>query len=196
MKGLLLKDLYVLLRQMRLFMGAILVLCVVNEQLATFGIMYAAMLPYTALAYDEHCRWHQLAAMLPCRPRDIVLSKYVIGWLLMGCFAAFSLAMNALLGRLGSELHISAVISALSLACICLAILLPIMFRFGVEKGRMSIILIFVVIFTFIGSSSQFNVTALPVMRALPALLAAAAIVISAVSVPLATKLYLQRESS
>ena len=167
MKGLLLKDLYVLLRQMRLFMGAILVLCVVNEQLATFGIMYAAMLPYTALAYDEHCRWHQLAAMLPCRPRDIVLSKYVIGWLLMGCFAAFSLAMNALLGRLGSELHISAVISALSLACICLAILLPIMFRFGVEKGRMSIILIFVVIFTLIGSSSQFNVTALPVMSPL-----------------------------
>ena len=45
MKGLLLKDLYVLIRQMRLFMVAIFVLCVVNEQLATFGIMYAAMLP-------------------------------------------------------------------------------------------------------------------------------------------------------
>ena len=194
MKGLLLKDLYVLTRQMRLFMAAILLLCVVNEQLATFAIMYAAMLPYTALAYDEHCRWHQLAAMMPCRPRDIVLSKYLIGWLLMGSFAAFSLVMNAILGRLGSDLHISAIISALSLACICLAILLPVMFRFGVEKGRMSMILIFVMIFTFIGSSSEFSVTALPMMRALHGLLAAAAVVISAVSVPLATRFYLKRE--
>lgn len=195
MKGLLLKDLYVLTRQMRLFMGAILILCVVNEQLATFGIMYAAMLPYTALAYDEHCRWHQLAAMMPCRPREIVLSKYLIGWLLMSCFAAFSLVMNAILGRLGSDLHISAIISALSLACICLAILLPVMFRFGVEKGRMSMILFFVVVFTFIGSSSEFNVTALPVMKALPALLAAAAVVINAVSIPLATRLYTKRDA-
>ena len=194
MKGLLRKDLYVLTRQMRLFMGAILLLCVVNEQLATFAIMYAAMLPYSALAYDEHCRWHQLAAMMPCRPRDIVLSKYILGWLLMGGFAAFSLVMNAMLGRLGSELHISAVISALSLACICLALLLPVMFRFGVEKGRMAIVLFFVAVFTFIGSSSEFNLTALPLMRALPALLAAAAVVISAASVPLATKLYLRKE--
>ena len=90
--------------------------------------------------------------------------------------------------------HISAIISALSLACICLAILLPVMFRFGVEKGRMSIILVFVIIFTFIGSSSEFNVTALPVMRALPALLAAAAVVINAVSIPLATRLYAKRD--
>ena len=194
MKGLLLKDLYVLIRQMRLFMVAIFVLCVVNEQLATFGIMYAAMLPYTALAYDEHCRWHQLAAMMPLRPREIVLSKYLIGWLLMGSFAAFSLVMNAILGRLGSDLHISAIISALSLACICLAILLPVMFRFGVEKGRMSMILFFVVIFTLIGSSPEFNVTALPVMKALPALLVAAAVVINAVSIPLATRLYTKRD--
>ena len=194
MKGLLLKDLYVLTRQMRLFMGAILLLCVVNEQLATFAILYAAMLPYTALAYDEHCRWNQLAAMTPCRPRDIVLSKYILGWLLMAGFAAFSLAMNGLLGRLGSELHFSVVLSALSLACICLAVLLPVMFRFGVEKGRMTIILVFVAIFTFIGSSSEFHVMALPALKALPALLAAAAVVISAVSVPLATKLYLCKE--
>lgn len=194
MKGLLLKDLYVLTHQMRLFIGAILILCVVNEQLATFAILYAAMLPYTALAYDEQSRWNQLAAMTPCRPRDIVLSKYVLGWLLIAGFAAFSLVMNAILGRLGSDLHFSVVLSALSLACICLAVLLPVMFRFGVEKGRMTIILVFVVIFTVIGSSSEFNVTALPLMKALPALLAAAAVVSSAISVPLATKLYLRKE--
>ena len=193
MKGLLYKDFCILMRQMRIFMFAILLLCVVNEQLVTFAILYAAMLPYSTLAYDEQSQWLRFAAMTPCRPLDIVLSKYLIGWLLMGSFAAFSLVMNAILGRLGSDLHISAIISALSLACICLAILLPVMFRFGVEKGRMSIILVFVVIFTFIGSSSEFNVTALPVMRALPALLAAAAVVINAVSIPLATRLYAKR---
>ena len=193
MKGLLLKDLYVLLRQMRLFMLAILLLCVVNEQLVTFAVMYAAMLPYTALAYDEQSRWNQLAAMTPCRPLDIVLSKYLLGWLLMAAAAAFSLVMNGLLGRLGSELRVSTVVSALSLACICLAVLLPVMFRFGVEKGRMGFILIFVAIFSFIGSSSQFETLALPVLEAMPIVLAAAAAVISAASVPLAAKLYQQQ---
>ena len=193
MKGLILKDIYVLHRQMRLFAGIILLLCVVNEQLAAFAIMYAAMLPYTAMAYDEQSRWNQLAAMTPCRPLDIVLSKYILGWLLMAGAACFSILMNGILGRLGSELRITTVVSSLALACICLAVLLPIMFRFGVEKGRMGFILIFVAIFTFIGSSAQFDTLALPLLDAMPAALAAAAAIISAVSVPLAAKLYQQK---
>ena len=39
------------------------------------------MLPYTAMAYDERSKWNQLAAMMPYSDRDIVLSKYVFGWL-------------------------------------------------------------------------------------------------------------------
>lgn len=195
MKGLILKDIYVLLRQAKILLLAIPLLCVVNEQLAAFSMLYAAMLPYTALAYDDQSRWHQFAMMTPCRPLEIILSKYLLGWLLMAAAAAFSLLMNGLLGRLGTELRVSTVLSGLAAGCICIAVLLPIMFRYGVEKGRMLFILMFAVIFGLIGSSSAFDTLALPVLESLPVILAAAAVIISAVSVPLAVKLYAKRES-
>ena len=194
MKGLLYKDFCILMRQMRIFMFAILLLCVVNEQLVTFAILYAAMLPYSTLAYDEQSQWLRFAAMTPCRPLDIVLSKYLLGWLLMGCTAAISLLLNAMIGRLGTELSAAAVISALAAGLICLAVMLPVMFRFGVERARMGVILIFVVIFSLVGSGEFFTASALPVLENLPLLLMAAAALISAGSVVLSVKLFRGRE--
>ena len=194
MKGLLYKDFCILMRQMRIFMFAILLLCVVNEQLVTFAILYAAMLPYSTLAYDEQSQWLRFAAMTPCRPLDIVLSKYLLGWLLMGCTAGISLLLNAMIGRLGTELSAAAVISALAAGLICLAVMLPVMFRFGVERARMGVILIFVVIFSLVGSGEFFTASALPVLENLPLLLMAAAALISAGSVMLSVKLFQGRE--
>lgn len=193
MKGLLRKDGYILIQHMRLFMVGILVLCVVNEQLATFAIFYAAMMPYSTLAYDEQSQWLRFAAMTPCRPLDIVLSKYLLGWLLMGGATGISLLMNALLGRLGRELSVGALFSSLAAGCICLAILLPIMFRFGVERARMGVILFFVVIFSLVGSVESISALPLPFPEFLPFLLPAAAVIISGISVFLSVKLYLRR---
>ena len=44
-------------------------------------MLYAAMMPISALAYDENCKWDQLAAMMPYSVRDIVLSKYLFGYI-------------------------------------------------------------------------------------------------------------------
>ena len=194
MKGLLYKDFCILMRQMRIFMVAILLLCVVNEQLATFAILYAAMLPYSTLAYDEQSQWLRFAAMTPCRPLDIVLSKYLLGWLLMGGAAGISLLLNAVIGRLGTELSAAAVVSALAAGFICLSVMLPLMFRFGVERARMVVILLFVVIFSLVGSGEFFSSLALPVLENLPLLLMAAAVLISAGSVMLSVKLFRGRE--
>lgn len=193
MKGLLRKDLYILTHQMRIFLFMFLVMSVANTQLASFAVMYAAMMPYTTLAYDEQSRWHQLAPMLPCRPLDIVLSKYILGWGLIAATTAFSLLVNALLGRLYVEVDPITVLSSLALACICMASLLPVMFRLGVERGRMVYVLCIAVIFSLVGVLSNFNAFTLPVLRALPAVAAAAAVVISAISVPLSVKMYLRR---
>ena len=193
MKGLLYKDFCILIRQMRIFMFAILLLCVVNEQLATFAILYAAMLPYSTLAYDEQSQWFRFVSMTPCRPLDVVLSKYILGWTLMAVTAAISLLLNAMVGRLGTELSAAAIVSALAAGFICLAVMLPLMFRFGVERARMGVILIFVVLFSALGSGEFFASSALPVLENLPLLLTAAAAVISAVSVLLSVKLFRER---
>ena len=77
MSALLLKDYYVIFRQMKIFLLLILVFsCIPGTFYSTFAVVYASMLPYTALAYDERSKWDQLAAMMPYSARDVVLSKY------------------------------------------------------------------------------------------------------------------------
>lgn len=54
MKALILKDTYVIWKQLRYFLIIILLFsCIPNSFNNAFAIIYSAMLPYTALAYDE-----------------------------------------------------------------------------------------------------------------------------------------------
>ena len=77
MKALLKKDIFVLIRQMRMFLVMIVVFSVLpGMNMSIFAIVYCGMLPYTAMAYDERSKWTQLAAMMPYTPGHIVLSKY------------------------------------------------------------------------------------------------------------------------
>lgn len=80
MKGLLLKDWYTLIKQMKIMLVLMLVFaCVPGYSMAAFAVVYAAMLPVTALAYDERSKWDELAAMLPYSVKEIVGGKYVLG---------------------------------------------------------------------------------------------------------------------
>ena len=89
MSALLLKDYYVIFRQMKIFLLLILVFsCIPGTFYSTFAVVYASMLPYTALAYDERSKWDQLAAMMPYSARDVVLSKYLFGWISVAVAAA------------------------------------------------------------------------------------------------------------
>ena len=54
MKGLLLKDFYVLLKQLKLYLVIIVILSVIPSlNMTSFGIIYAAILPITVIAFDE-----------------------------------------------------------------------------------------------------------------------------------------------
>ena len=73
MKGLLLKDWYTLIKQMKIMLVLMLVFaCVPDYSMDAFAVVYTAMLPVTALAYDERSKWDELAAMLPYSVREIV----------------------------------------------------------------------------------------------------------------------------
>lgn len=202
MKALMLKDLYVLWKQAKAFLILILVFAAVpNSFNSTFAVVYAAMLPYTAMAYDERSKWDQLAMMMPYTDRDIVLSKYVFGWLATLAAAVLSLLLQAAVGAVIHHAGSGAGLMALAFcASVCiLDIALPVMFRFGVERGRLAMFLvIFLVCGTAgaLGSLSEaagssglffpaFVVGALPV----------AAVALTAVSVPLSMTFYRKRRT-
>lgn len=204
MSALILKDFYVLWRQMRLFLLLLLVFSAIPGSFnSTFVVVYAAMLPYTALAYDERSKWDQLAAVMPYSTRDIVLGKYVFGWLCIGAAAVLSLLFQAVLALLGSRAFAPAMMALAALGGLCiLAISLPVMFRFGVEKGRL---MMFLIIFLVCGSAGALSSIAVSVdhtagglsgpFAALMAVLPIAAAALTAVSVPLSMKFYARRQA-
>ena len=206
MKALIQKDVYVLWKQMKIFIFVMLVIMVGNGSFGSvFIVVWCSMLPYTALAYDERCKWDQLAAMMPYSPRDLVLSRYVLGWLCAGGAGAFVLAVQVAVRVLRLPLETGTpggiLLSFCASACI-LAITLPLMLRFSVERGRM---VMFLMIFLVCGGAgalvSVMGAVSGPVPGNAAALWSAvtvaapvAAVELTAVSIPLSMRLYAARQ--
>ena len=161
------------------------------------------MMPYTALAYDERCKWDQMAAMMPYSPRDLVLSKYVLGWLCAGAASAVVLAVQAII----RALHLSvatgtplAVLMSFCASASVLAITLPVMIWFSVERGRM---VMFLVIFLVCGAAGALGTVTISVDQTAGGIqslfgffmliLPVAAVALTAVSIPLSMRLYTAR---
>lgn len=146
MQALILKDFYVMWKQTRVFLLVILVFSAIPGSFnAVFAAIYSAMLPYTAMAYDERSKWNQLAAMMPYSDRDIVLSKYAFGWLFILAATAASLVLQAALSLVwpaAGSASPAALLLALCVSVCVLALTLPLMFRFGTERGRLVMFLI------------------------------------------------------
>ncbi|MCH3971457.1 MAG: ABC-2 transporter permease [Oscillospiraceae bacterium] len=187
MKALLLKDFYVITKQMKFFLILIIVFAMIpNTSMVAFATMYAAILPVSAMGYDERCKWNTLACMMPYSAKAIVMSKYVMGYLAVAVAVA-----AATVGTLVQSIFMgSSVLTTFlptMLVCVCialgmLALQMPIMVSKGVEKGRMFLLMTFFLIFFMVIFLSNFaeaaNLSALPFWKAafwlLPFLIAAA----------------------
>lgn len=204
MKGLIQKDVYVLWKQMKIFLLVMLVIMVGNGSFGSvFVVVWCSMLPYTALAYDERCKWDQMAAMMPYSPRDLVLSKYVLGWLCAGAAGAVVLAVQAVIRVLHLPMATGSPLAVLISFCASasvLAVTLPVMIRFSVERGRM---VMFLVIFLVCGAAGALGTISISVDQTAGGIqglfgffmliLPVAAVVLTAVSIPLSMRLYAAR---
>ena len=169
MRGLIMKDMLTIAKQAKAFLILILFFAVIPSfSGSSFAMLYAAMMPISALAYDENCKWDQLAAMMPYSVRDIVLSKYLFGYICLLATGALSIAslyvtaagVNDVLALKesdcsiamagGSDEDIAQIAVVACFALIFLAVNLPCMFRLGVEKGRLLFMAMIGVIVFFI----------------------------------------------
>lgn len=204
MKGLLLKDIFTLTKQMKFFLVIIVIWTLIPGFSSTnFAIVYAAMLPITALAYDERSKWGSLAAMLPYSAKSIVLSKYILGYItIIGATILSLLAQTALAliqkSAVQSESFVS-LIFVVCLAAILQSINLPFMFKFGIERGRL---IIFVLIAVIVGGGIVFGETLSEILASIPIDLTRLAIsavfitlLINLISINLCIQIYKQKEN-
>lgn len=156
MKGLLLKDWYVLRRQWRVMF----VFHVIYAGLAAFSKMaflFAAMnvfvgmlIVQTVMALDERSKWESVAVTLPVTRRQFVLERYAVGLLSGGFIAllteAVMTAANLLSPGKARFFGVSGMLVVFACGCLCMALELPVLFKFGTAKGRIWMIAVMAII--------------------------------------------------
>lgn len=147
------KDAYVMLKQMKFFCFAMVVMAIIpNNFTRGFAIMYAAMMPITALAFDEQAKWDSFAAMMPYKKRDLALSKYVVGLAALLIVGVIQVAAILVTGILQSQpmVELQSNLIAVGLIAVMGTLLmslnLPIIFKMGAERGRIAYIIITVIV--------------------------------------------------
>ena len=148
MKGLLLKDFYMMLKYCRSYL-LIAVVFFAMSFMSTENLIFifypcviSAMLPVTLLSIDERSRWLPYAATLPVTRAQIVSEKYLFGLIAQGALLIVTLLVQSA-GMLSRGTFDAAGLMTLALmlviACFFAAsIILPVMFKLGVEKGRIA----------------------------------------------------------
>ena len=146
MKGLLLKDWYMVKKYCRAYLLIAIAFIAIsffsndNMFFVFYPCLLCGMIPVNLLAYDERSHWMQYSGTLPYTKTQIVSGKYLIGLLAqLTVLAATGIAHgvkmyaagNFVLGDFAVLMLLMLIVSTLS-SSICL----PFIFKLGVEKGR------------------------------------------------------------
>lgn len=207
MKGLLIKDSLVLWRQSKLMLLIVAVYGILptfsgsSSFLACFAVVFCAMLPITLMALDERSRADRYFLTLPYSRTQVVVSRYLMGLLLMAAALLFTGAATLLYGLFHGEVLAEQFLPLLPVVCVGLlfdAVIFPLLFKLGVEKGRLYFIIVMVMIYG--GSTVYFMVSDINLSQFFDrftlgtgALLGVGCLVLWLLSMALSVKIYQRR---
>ncbi len=146
MKGLLLKDWYMMKKYCRAYLLLAIIFTAVsfwgndNLFLIFYPCLLCGMIPVNLLAFDESSRWIQYSEALPYTRAQIVSAKYLIGIfsqlaILLLTVGAQAIRMN-INGNLNPSELLMLSVTMIAISSLSSALCLPFIFKMGVEKGR------------------------------------------------------------
>lgn len=148
MKGLLLKDWYMMRKYCRMYLviaGSFIAVSLVNADnlfFVFYPCLLCGMIPVNLLGYDERSRWLQYSATLPYSKAQIVSAKYLIGlFVQIAVLVVTGVAQGvkmAISGTFVLDDFLVLLLLLLIVATIASSISLPFIFKLGVEKGRIA----------------------------------------------------------
>ena len=147
MLGLLYKDFCNLKKQVRIILIFVLlysVYAITANMPAVMGsviIVFSIMMPITSMSYDESYQWYRYALSTPVTRRKLVLSKYLLGFLVavggLGCSLLLAFVTCRIThSEFSSELLLTFGLF-LEVGMLFLSFTIPMILRYGVEKGRL-----------------------------------------------------------
>lgn len=209
MRACFLKDLYVLVKNTRIFLVLILATALLpliepyneNTFLAFYPYILCSAIVLSLLGYDERYNWLDYCESMPVKRAAVVGEKYIIALALYTLTALIHFSarcLAAVTGRSSFDGAVTMTLAGLCIGMLITTLLLPILFKVGVEKGRL--IYTGVIILSAVGSGfivSVVNEPYISVLSSAPDLICVcAALAVCAlylVSWRLSVLLYLQR---
>lgn len=156
MKGLLLKDFYMLKKFGKMYLVVCIIFLVLSAMsldnlfLLFYPCLFAGMIPVNLLAYDERSKWDVYSATLPYSRAQIVSAKYLMGlFCQLAILCAIALIQGLKMLYTGTFLldnYLMILCSVMTISFIGSSITLPFMFKYGVEKGRIAYMVMIVFI--------------------------------------------------
>ncbi|MCI9625882.1 MAG: ABC-2 transporter permease [Clostridia bacterium] len=152
MKGLLYKDFYCLKQNMKYIFAILLLYGFIfipqgNSSILGAVVIIFPMLVITTLSYDHAGKWDRFALTMPVTRKMLVRSKYIL-FLIMLLFGMLIGAVFSAAGLLFRQdfdiMEIMVEIMAVAVAALWFGIiLLPLIYKFGVERARLFLLLLF-----------------------------------------------------
>lgn len=166
MKGLLLKDLYMLKHYCKsyIFIAIIFIAVSLSDNDNMFFVFYPVILcgiiPVNLLGYDERSRWIQYSGTLPYTAVQIVSAKYLIGLFtqitMLSVTGIATMVKMGMADRIRINDFIILMLMMLIVSTVTSSLTLPFIFRLGVEKGRIAYY--FMIGFIFAASFAAGNI--------------------------------------
>lgn len=147
MLGLVKKDLLMIkgnIRQVILFLVVFLVLAFQENNIIVIVPVFVSMMVFiTTFSYDEYNKWDAYAIALPISRKNIVKSKYIASIILWAIALLVTVVITVIMGIIGQNINYFEMFGMI-LGCVFSIVLLeaimfPLIFKFGVEKGRIGL---------------------------------------------------------
>ena len=155
MLGLIKKDFLIIKNNLKLIIVMLMVFFIMalggQFNISFIPTFIIVMLFISTFSYDEYNNWDAYAITLPGGRKSIVKSKYITSLFLTLLSAVITVLLNCLISVINDtdvKEFISSLLGSICAIVIIQSIMYPLIFKFGMEKGR---IVLFILVFVMVG---------------------------------------------
>lgn len=176
MKGLILKDFYALEKYCKSVIFILIVFVAIGffrddsgYFFLSYPCLFGSILPVTLTTYDEKEKWNNYVQTLPVSKAQYVSGKYIIGLILTAFFIVLVSVLQMIKMIKNNSIDFvgygNIMLNLIDFCLVISAFVMPFIFKFGTEKGRIVYLLaigIFCALFTMLSmSDTSFSLVSL-----------------------------------
>ena len=129
-----------------------------------FIVIMSVMMALTSFSYDSLAKWDSFGLSLPVTRKEAVAGKYILSLLLCLSGAILSFLMSSIILILkpvegfGMKEHLLSIFGVVGVIMLFYSLVLPLIFKFGVEKSRFILLGVFAAPTAIVVSLSQLGI--------------------------------------